>query len=101
MQSLRDIIKNKVPNKKFVFAGESFCAYSGEPITEENEKNVIMIKGHSVLSDKIEKYYMRDNILDISIGDLKFKKFSGTQEQVVEEEISSELLNNIFGTNLN
>lgn len=78
MQCLRDICRQRITNKKFIFTGESFCAYSGEPITDENEKIVIEIKGHSVLSDKIDKYYMRDNILDISIGDLKFKKFSGT-----------------------
>ncbi|CAK64353.1 unnamed protein product (macronuclear) [Paramecium tetraurelia] len=81
---------------QITYSSSKYCKLSGEEITEDP----IIIEGHCFSLHQIHQYYIRHGILDVSIGDLKFNYSDGITENFVTIELTQEILQKIYGANL-
>ncbi|CAD8153760.1 unnamed protein product [Paramecium pentaurelia] len=83
-------------NSQITYKSPKYCALSGV----ELEEDFIIIDNHYFSPKQISSYYLRDGILDVSIGDLHFIKY-GNDKEIIKIELTWEILNKIYGKNLN
>ncbi|CAD8149757.1 unnamed protein product [Paramecium octaurelia] len=85
----------KYPSQ-ITYSSSKYCKLSGVEI----EKDPIIIAGHCFSLWNLQQYYLRNGILDVSIGDLNFTYHDGITETFVTIELTLEILQLIYGANL-
>lgn len=81
-------------NSLITYKSPKYCDFSGV----ELEENFIIIDKYYFSPNQISSYYLRNGILDVSIGDLCFTKYGN--EESVTIELTWKILKKIYGENL-
>ncbi|CAD8072769.1 unnamed protein product [Paramecium sonneborni] len=85
-----------IPIPKIVYASPKYCALSGENLQDD----CIKINELYFSPRRVQDYYFRNGILDVSIGDLIFNYHDGVKDTEIEIELTYEILKEVFGDNL-